>query len=603
MSKKRTSDFYKNLVPFFIKAYPNIAKNEAQTLGQCAFEYFDSLLVIDNFVDGEVDITKHPQKLFEAIELHEKSIRNLAFLIPQQNDFWQHFDSLKKRYTQTVFYEKDLSAKKTDFTEITFEDLAFGKSVICCGIVYGLQALCKKPAPVNDLNDIIKHIHIAFQYLDDISDFKQDITQNQWTYPQYIVSEYAKTNGLGLDDTGKYKYLFLSGTAQQMVQKAVEHYKKASELSRRIGLTDLDTFINQEQVSALFYSNEVQLLIDKTKIKAQKSQHIVAGNIDIKQTIANATKYLMTNAKQGFWEDFMTSAGHGKTWISSYVGLMLADNEAYKPFLETVLTNISAQGSYNDGMSQDADSSTFLMGLHHKITGQIPENLLNSWLSFQNNDGGWVTYNDEAPLRQILDLDNDISVEGWFMAHGCVSAAAAYISADIPALAEVYNKTCKYLIDLVLDNKLSAYWWTSDIYAYTFTLFSLSKDNNIKACSKLINSIIDSQHSAGYWVNPINNIPNAYYTALALKAMLSFEPEKQKTKIEAAAKWLLTNQMTDGSWQTDRILRIPATNVTNPSTVSRWRKSSFGVNALSDDHNRIFTTSTVINALNCYAKL
>ncbi len=55
--------------------------------------------------------------------------------------------------------------------------------------------------------------------------------------------------------------------------------------------------------------------------------------------------------------------------------------------------------------------------------------------------------------------------------------------------------------------------------------------------------------------------------------------------------------MEDGSWQSQRILRIPAPDVHEPNQVTKWRKSAFGVNTLTDDHNRIFTTATVINAL------
>lgn len=59
----------------------------------------------------------------------------------------------------------------------------------------------------------------------------------------------------------------------------------------------------------------------------------------------------------------------------------------------------------------------------------------------------------------------------------------------------------------------------------------------------------------------------------------------------------MNQQTTDGSWQTTKILAIPATDVEDISKVVRWRKSSFGVNTIVDDHNRVFTTVTVLNAL------
>jgi squalene cyclase len=165
----------------------------------------------------------------------------------------------------------------------------------------------------------------------------------------------------------------------------------------------------------------------------------------------------------------------------------------------------------------------------------------------------------------------------------------------MPDQASVYEKTMAHLEKLVAEGSLKSYWWTSDIYVYAFTVMTLARSG--KDCSTLIGQFLAHQNEAGYWNNA-----NAFYTALGLKSLLSYKHEKHKVAIEKAVAWLIKNQTTDGSWLTDRILRIPATDVTNPETVTQWRQSSFGVNALSDDHNRVFTTSTVVNALVLYSK-
>ena len=601
MSKKKTSEFYQDLVPFLIGAYSDVDKIKAQKLGICALDYFHSLLAIDSFIDGEVNVVKQPQRLFEAVEQNATAIKNLAFLIPEKNIFWQQFDEVKRHYAKTVFYEKQLSIECSDIDEALFEKLAFGKSAVCCGIVYGLQALCSEPAPVETLNDIIKDIHIAFQYSDDISDFKTDTQSKQWTYPRFLVKQYIHHNDWPQgDENVAHKCLFLSGIADNLVQKAVFHYQKASIASDALGLVELSHFLKKEQEAVLFYANEIRLLIEKTQIKAQKSQAVVLENQDISKAIERANSYLITNARNGYWEDFMTSAGHGKGWISGFVGLMLAEHQANLPILQTVISNISASGSYNESILQDADSSTFLIGFHEALDSNTTQDLRHSWLAFQQANGGWATYIDEQTLRQTLDLEESIAVDGWLQTHPCVSAAAAYVLRSIPEMKENYDRTCAYLEKRILAQSLISYWWTSDVYTQSFSLLAIANTHRKKICNKLINNIIDFQHEGGYWVNPNSNLPNAFYTALALKAMLCFEPENQRIEIEAAANWLRTNQMTDGSWQTDRILRIPATDVINPATVSQWRQSSFGVNALSDDHNRVFTTSMVVNALNSY---
>jgi hypothetical protein len=99
----------------------------------------------------------------------------------------------------------------------------------------------------------------------------------------------------------------------------------------------------------------------------------------------------------------------------------------------------------------------------------------------------------------------------------------------------------------------------------------------------------------------MTNESNAFYTALAIKSLIAYDAMSFQDSISKGVKWLLAHQTEDGSWQTNRILRIPATDVLYPSTVKRWRKSSFGVNCIIDDHNRVFTTSTVLNALHHYS--
>lgn len=272
MSKQRENYFYKQLVPFLMGAYPNVSAAKAQALGSCAFDYFSVLLTIDHLIDSQEQKTTQPQILLETILLHERVIRQLCELIDSKNIFWHHFDRLKKQYIQNVLAEKQLSISKTDFEEQSFEELAFGKSVVCSAIIYGLQALCEQQANIVALEKILKHTHIAFQYLDDVSDFKQDIDENQWTYPQVLVKQYLATNALVADTSNmQHKYLFLSGIGQKMVQKAVQHYEKAALLAHGLGLAELTQYLHKQKVAALFYKSEIGYLIEKTNQKVKKA--------------------------------------------------------------------------------------------------------------------------------------------------------------------------------------------------------------------------------------------------------------------------------------------------------------------------------------------
>jgi hypothetical protein len=121
-------------------------------------------------------------------------------------------------------------------------------------------------------------------------------------------------------------------------------------------------------------------------------------------------------------------------------------------------------------------------------------------------------------------------------------------------------------------------------------------------CENACKWLLTQQQPDGSWLNPPSAKPNAFYSALALNSLLAFDKTLHKSAIKKGVNWLQNNQTTDGSWQTDRILQIPATDVEKPQSVKNWRNSSFGVNCITDDHNRVFTTSTVLNFLATYQK-
>lgn len=394
-----------------------------------------------------------------------------------------------------------------------------------------------------------------------------------------------------------HKYLYLSKIGNILISKAVSHFEEAITIVNQLGLTVLKDYLITQIELAENFAKEIDLLIQKTWVKSTRST-VIKPRQSVSESADSALLYLTSVIDKGIWSDFITSAGSGDIWISAYASFMLIECGVDKQLLQSVLAKLSTKGAFNDSLLQDADSTNFLAGLHWQLTQAIPNQLMESWLSFGNEKGGWATYQDEDGLRSRLGLTEQTIVTGWLSEHDCVSAAAAYILSDIPILADVYASTCSYLISRITDGTLQSYWWTSDLYVLSFSALAFAKRSFYKAYGcQLGHRIAQYQNSNGCWVNPIDNLPNAFYTAIALKALMATDLEAYKSVIQRGIRWLLLHQTEDGSWQTSHILRIPATDVLQPATVKRWRKSSFGVNTLVDDHNRVFTTSTVFNTL------
>ena len=321
-----------------------------------------------------------------------------------------------------------------------------------------------------------------------------------------------------------------------------------------------------------------------------------------------ALDYLKCNRDaQGCWTDFMTSAGQSILWVTAYTGLFLAETkQGLKLAHEAFDASFFLPMSYNDNILQDGDSTNFAMGLRHKVWGETNQSQITNWLAFMDADGGWVTYRDENMLRKRLALPPNVSAEAWLTPKSCVTAAAAYVLKSYKELAAEYESSCAYLAKHQQpEGYWLSYWWTSPIYATAFAVLAFGTSRIHAQCREAgLRWLAAQQDVTGAWLDATSNErPSAFFTALAIKALLTDTTGAYTSGIENGIRWLLAHQTTDGSWVASRILRIPATDVEITASVLEWRTSSFGVNILVDDHNRIFTTSTVLNALSLFAKV
>lgn len=594
---------YLHLISYLAPAFPQISAAQLESLSLSSYLYFRFLLSFDQLID-----TSHFSlgEMRLSFEFYEKALRGLAALYPEGSPFWEQFSTLKSRYFNSVISEKKGSHKKEEMTPALFQEIAIGKSAMSLAAVDSLYCLAGSTSRRDELIDCISQLHIGLQYMDDIDDFKLDFKEGQWTYPMSLTQMYLKQNGIVTQDPALlHTYLYVSGIAQKNLGLAIEHFEKSALIASSAGLSSFASFLEKQISSCQSHLQEVDDLFLKTEIKSQKSFSILKYN-SLDSSIEDALGYLAKNIEDSTeWTDFMTSAGQSTTWTSAYIGMQLAEIDNSNPLLKPVLQKVISISSnaFNGAMIQDGDSSSFLVGFQQKM-GYTTNLKQRDWLAFMNADGGWVTYRDPTTLRKKLDLPASVSVEGWTNSHACVSAAAAYVLAGIPSLRLDFEISCLHLASLLeYKTHWSSYWWTSDVYATSFAIQALAHHPELKSrCETPVLWLANEQETSGFWSNPATQEPSAFYTALAIKALHAYDAKAFDKSIIKGVDWLLKNQMTDGSWLTTRILRIPATDVLDPSTVKRWRKSSFGVNCIVDDHNRLFTTSTVLNTLHQLTK-
>ena len=102
--------------------------------------------------------------------------------------------------------------------------------------------------------------------------------------------------------------------------------------------------------------------------------------------------------------------------------------------------------------------------------------------------------------------------------------------------------------------------------------------------------------SNGAWGLANNCEGSPFSTALALEGLLE-DSSAFLEQITKGVDWLLTHQLSDGSWGSSYILRIPHPMVKMPWNQISWNHDGKAINAVIKDRNCLFTTSTVIQPL------
>lgn len=227
---------------------------------------------------------------------------------------------------------------------------------------------------------------------------------------------------------------------------------------------------------------------------------------------------------------------------------------------------------------------------------ELEKPVLKKWLLFQNENGSFSTYFNEAQLKEALDDSNLNNVNGWLSSHNCVSAVSFYFLAQNDQQSNSFIKIKKYF-DGNLETKINSYWWTSEIYTLYYLAKSYHLLNEINSVNIIINKIKSFQNENGSFSD--NYGENLFYTGLALEILQLDKSEILKREINKTILFLLQNQFSDGSWQNSNALQVPNSEDENPSTIP-FNIATFGMNVRAKEFSRLFTTTSILQSLSIY---
>ena len=306
------------------------------------------------------------------------------------------------------------------------------------------------------------------------------------------------------------------------------------------------------------------------------------------------------------WEDFSTLAGPGTNWVSAYIAcqLVLIDDETAHLLRKNVWHQLSRQKiffrqskwGFNSRVPADADSTIWVLLLASQL-GIDPSRHSKSYAFVRRHirpNGGISTYKDDRLIRLFTKLKKNVSFAGWCHDHTCVTGAAL----GLPALAD--EAMICYLLDQQQENGAwPAYWWATNTYSTGLITEGLFRLNTVPPFGKFTGAI---ERSVGWSIKELKSSRSLLPFELSyLLRILKCGDEKDCAYwIEYAIDELISLQFTDGSWESSAPLRIPFPHTTDPGTVRNWNWKGKGGGCVIQDHNRSFTTASVLYSLSLY---
>ncbi|MEM6816107.1 MAG: hypothetical protein AAF600_17250 [Bacteroidota bacterium] len=578
------------------------AINEILPINIAGYLYLRSIIILDRMMDKkELD----PGELILLTQFQEMSLKILSETFIDKPQFWEKWNQRKSEYLQAAHLERTNTYLSFEvFEELADYKSAFGKVAIDSVYIYGNET---QSSIYQNLLESHRLFSCGFQILDDIQDFKEDLQHKQPNLCFSSLSEELNIKEIeSLSPDVLHKQIYVKGIVAHLLERGKQYLKEAKavvkansdELSSWTSMIDFK--LNELKTFSLQLSGYEKVLISKKYLSHTKNPSTTA------EECLNRSYAFVTNLQHsnGSWEDFCLNAGVSNVWVTAFVGYNLPlINEKSQPILRKagnfLLENRqSFLWGYNKDWVPDGDSTTWALLFLERLNIDIQEEV-DKWLFYQQEDGGFSTYRRNSNIQKAILAPYE-NVDGWINCHHCVSAAAYYFLSNFRRTCSEFKRLETFILDKLESSSLNAYWWTSPIYSQVYTLLGLQNSKSLPYYDYdfYIDQLLISQNENGSFGDTFID-GNVFYTSLALLFLTSNPSiyEKRKDAISQGFKWLIDNQMSDGSYDSSTCLRVPSSHITDPNAVSKWRIGSNNTNIVTTDHSRLFSTTIACRAL------
>ncbi|MGB0383896.1 MAG: hypothetical protein ACPGWR_03650 [Ardenticatenaceae bacterium] len=621
LQHKITEDIYNYHAYLLWPLFPNLPELAIQDMALIGRIYADYLLIIDDFIDEDHRTLQTTTAIaqLKADFLHYRSLGLLYNYFPLNSPFWLEFETHKRAFAQAVLLEKSLNTKMFDhqtYDFSLFKEIASGKSAMTKCTPAALASLAGEPEKLNSLYRLFDNLAIVAQTYDDLKDWQVDISQRRVSYLlSKFFSEYNHDNIYEEYNKNQKKIkrqFYRSNALTQVLEEAIErlkHLTSEPELARCIYFLRI---LQKYQDWFCYVQQQISL--------ARKRIEVFETPRPKKQdSLSRGLRFLLASQNSdGFWADFLTTAGESTDWITAVVAQAIEKLVPNHTCLNEAFTWLTEQQfptggwGYHRHVVQDADSTaaSLLFLTRHMPVSQTNKSV-QALLSFKNKSGGFSTYSDSTDISRVMNLEESDNFSGWCSSQNDVTAAAVLALCACftqAAYPNAISSAVMYLLSTQReDGAWDSYWWHGDIYATALTLraIKMATDRNaINACVKVATArqrgfdfLVNTQHKTGGWAAYAEEQECSFQTSLALRSLLTAD-KQYVTSVSSAIEYLLSSQRVNGSWwATSPIMRLPKPYDMEPWTWSRKASLGTTLGRVAIDQNRLFTTSSVILAL------
>ncbi|MFK8101655.1 MAG: hypothetical protein AB8G15_03995 [Saprospiraceae bacterium] len=629
--EEKPDDYYL-VYPYFFYSFFFRETQQAEQINKvciAGFLMYKHICISDAVYDDEHEKDSLKEKswnFFISQLFHEESIKILSSLFPMDSKFWFFFNQRRFELFSSVKIEQAYKTKATDLTWKQYEKLSENKSAfakVAIDIWYFLSKE-KYKEEYQMLLQSQNYFSIGFQILDDIVDFERDLIHEQLNIGLVLLKKEMLKRGESYENMSYenlHKRFYIYEIVEDLIDKAEAYFDKSIAV-----LKDSITLLPFWLALIKLKKKEIQLLrlnIDAyyNKLIAQRYLSKQKKQTHTNEPLAMAVDFIVQGVgKDNLYIDFWNNAGMSNIWTTSFVlynlSSYLQSHHKKKLFTDTAQQlNQLRQGKknlwgYNSQWISDADSTSSaliaLLDYDIELKGEF-----ETWLSYQNQDGGFSTYLKDEEFYKSINLGVS-DVQGWVNSHVCVSALAFYLFCHAPksylqSNQKAFDAIRNYILNQQLEHGLwSSYWWDSLVYASSFSLRALHKngESQTQSFKKGVAGLANLLEEKNCIYNSAKE-ESSFFTALALSVFCLDQDiyQRWKTAADKCYQYLISNQYEDGSFPSSYIMRIPAPNVVKSSGLSSWTKHHQGTGIILNDFMRIFSTSASINAIWSYQKI